>query len=243
MWKQTQRDDPTLKLIIEHRKTGSRISVQQIQNNPSIDRRYFSDWERLYLSQDVLYRKAELNGQEFQQPVIPLSHRDVVFRVLHDRSPGLKWDDVIGQTTILLARDRRIYQQENNCDRCTNWKSYPGKSADLVHIMSTAPMEVLCLDYLSKERSKDGFENILVITDHFSRYAQAIPTRNQTTTTTARVLFDHFVVYYRFPARIHSDDQGQNFESNLIKELCKIAGIDVRYHTLRPYDQQTVRKV
>ena len=77
----------------------------------------------------------------------------------------------------------------------------------------------------SLERSKGGVENILVITDHFSRYAQAIPTRNQTAKTTVRVLFDNFIVHFGFPARIHSD-QGQNFESNLIKELCQIARVE-----------------
>ena len=56
---------------------------------------------------------------------------------------------------------------------------------------------------------------MLVITDHLSRYAQAYPTKNQTTKTTARILFDQFIVHYSFPARIHSD-QGQTFESKLI---------------------------
>ncbi|MCG8076953.1 MAG: DDE-type integrase/transposase/recombinase, partial [Candidatus Thiodiazotropha taylori] len=100
-----------------------------------------------------------------------------------------------------------------------------GRSATLVNITSSSPMEIVCLDYLSLERSKGGEEHILVITDHFSRYAQAIPTRNQTARTTARVLFDNFVVHYGFPARIHSD-QGQNFESKLIKELCQIARVE-----------------
>ena len=62
--RKAQRDDPILKLIIDHLQKGSRISVQQIQNNTLIDRRYFKDWEKLYLCQDVLYRKAELNGHE-----------------------------------------------------------------------------------------------------------------------------------------------------------------------------------
>ena len=55
--------------------------------------------------------------------------------------------------------------------------------------------------------------------------AQAIPTRSETTKTTARVLFDNYIVHYGFPVRIHSD-QGANFESNLIKELCKIPEVE-----------------
>jgi hypothetical protein len=45
------------------------------------------------------------------------------------------------------------------------------------------------MDYLSLERSKGGYENILVITDHFTRYAIAIPTRTQTAKTTAEAFF------------------------------------------------------
>ena len=74
----------------------------------------------------------------------------------------------------------------------------------------------MCLDYLTLESSKGGFENILVISDHFSRYAQAIPTRNETATTTVRVLFDNYIVHYGFPVCIHSD-QGVNFKSNRSK--------------------------
>ena len=83
-------------------------------------------------------------------------------------------------------------------------------------------MEVVCIDYLSIQRSKGGFENILVFTDHYTRYAQAIPTRNQTAQTMA--LFENFFLHYRFPARIHSD-QGANFESQLIQSLCNLTGM------------------
>ena len=63
-----------------------------------------------------------------------------------------------------------------------------------------------------------------MITDHLSRYAQAIPTRNQTAQTTAKVLFENFFVHYGFPVRLHSD-KGANFESKVIQKLCNIAGI------------------
>ena len=85
-------------------------------------------------------------------------------------------------------------------------------------------MELICIDYLCLERSKGGTENILVITDHFTRYAQAIPTRNQSAYTTAKALYENFFVHYGFQAKIHSD-MGANFESKLIRKLCDIAGI------------------
>jgi transposase InsO family protein len=84
---------------------------------------------------------------------------------------------------------------------------------------------LICIDFLSLEQSKGGYDNILVITDHLTRYAQAIPTRNQKAQTTAsRCLWESFIQHYSFPARKHSD-QGRNFESTVIRELCKMAGI------------------
>ena len=68
---------------------------------------------------------------------------------------------------------------------------------------------MVCLDFLSLEPSKSGVENILVISDHFTRYVQAFPTRNQTARTTARVLFENYIAHYGFPAKLHSD-QGQS---------------------------------
>ena len=50
----------------------------------------------------------------------------------------------------------------------------------------------------------------LVITDDFTRYAQAIPTKNQSAKTRARALFDNLICHYGFPAHPHSD-QGCNF--------------------------------
>lgn len=57
------------------------------------------------------------------------------------------------------------------------------------------------------------------MTYHFTRFAQAYSTKNQTDRTTAEVLFNQFIVHYGIPKRIHSD-QGANFEENLIKDLC-----------------------
>ena len=61
--------------------------------------------------------------------------------------------------------------------------------------------------------------------DHFTRFAQAICTKDQSTKTVAKSLWDNFFTIYGFPQWILLD-QGHDFESKLIKELCTMLGID-----------------
>ena len=113
----------------------------------------------------------------------------------------------------------------SKCSMCTCAKapSLP-HCAPLENIITSQPMEMVALDFLTLEDGRGGVANVLVITNHFSKYAVAIPTTNQTARTTACVFFDAFIVHYGFPTRIHSD-QGRNFESKIIKELCAMASM------------------
>ena len=74
-----------------------------------------------------------------------------------------------------IAEDTAAYI--GKCDRCLRRKAVYDR-ATLVNITTTQPLEMLCIDFLSLELAKDGVENILVVTVHFTRYAQAFPTRN-----------------------------------------------------------------
>lgn len=76
------------------------------------------------------------------------------------------------------------------------------------------------MDFLSLEPDTSSTKNILVLTDHFTKFVVA----NQKAKTVAKCLWDNFIVYYGIPERLHTD-QGPDFESQLIKELCEMAGI------------------
>ena len=74
------------------------------------------------------------------------------------------------------------------CSRCLKRKSAP-QVAPLQPILVSQPLELVHLDYLSLEPSKGNIENVLVITDHFTRYALAYASKTQTAQATARILW------------------------------------------------------
>ena len=65
---------------------------------------------------------------------------------------------------------------------------------------------------------------MLVITDVFSKFTVAVPTKDQTASTTAKAIVQEWFYKYGVPIRIHSD-QGRNFESALMKELYALYGV------------------
>ena len=70
---------------------------------------------------------------------------------------------------------------------------------------SSFPLELVCIDYLSLGSCKDEIKDILVVTDHFTKYAKAYPTKGQQATTVPKILHDNFFMHYGFPAKLHSD--------------------------------------
>lgn len=113
------------------------------------------------------------------------------------------------------------------CSSCPRYNLHKSPTiatqGPLVPITTSCPLELLAMDFLKLPLSKDGHQYVLVVTDHFSKYAWAIPTRDQSVTTTAKVLWKHVIRYVGSPRRFHSD-QGANFESAVLMELCSLYG-------------------
>ena len=102
--------------------------------------------------------------------------------------------------------------------------------------MATHSLELVHLDFLCLEPGKGLEENVLVITDHFTRYAQGYVTRTQMAQTMAKTLWDKFIVHYGLPKNILMD-QGCNFESQLVADLCELMGMQKMWTSL--YHPQT----
>ena len=108
--------------------------------------------------------------------------------------------------------------------------------APMLSIESSAPLELIGIDFLHLEKSSGGYEYILLITDHFTRYAQAYATRNKAAKTAANHLYNDFILRFGIPSKV-LHDQGGEFENDLFKHLAKLLGIqDMR---TPPYHPET----
>ena len=240
-WMKEQRADPNLTVIIKLIESGQLQKRKQHGKDTSEVKSLLRIRKSLKLVKDILYRKAYIDNSSSKkiqwQLVVPKAFRSRALAGCHD--------DVGYQgrmRTLSLLRERFFWpgmqseamQHVMKCTRCLRRKT-PSHVAPLQPIHVTQPLELVHMDYLSLEPSKGNIENVLVITDHFTRYALAYPSKTQNAQATARILWDNFICHYGFPEKFISD-QGRNFESDLIKELCKIAGVK-KLHTT-PYHPQ-----
>ena len=95
--------------------------------------------------------------------------------------------------------------------------------ASMESVMATHPLELVHIDYLCLELGKGKEENVLVVMDHLTCYAQAYVTKSPMVQTTTKTLWDNFIVHYGLQEKFLSD-QGRNFESEIIADLCKLTG-------------------
>ena len=239
-WQQAQEVDPVLGIIIRRLKAGmlDQDCCKQA-NSPKLNQ-YKKEWNNLISQKGILYRQArprELNETHLQL-VLPPTFREVALKGCHDEVGHLGLErmlDLMHGRFFWPHMAVQVKEHIGKCHPCLAFKARQPK-APLENIMPTHPLELVHLDFLCLEPGKGQEENVLVITDHFTRYAQAYVTRTQMAQTMAKTLWDKFIVHYGLAEKILTD-QGCNFESQLVADLCELIGVQ-KIQT-SPYHLQT----
>lgn len=188
-------------------------------------------WDKLVEREGVVYRCVQRpdGGEENLQVLLPSSLRRDILQGLHQEHghQGI-------ERTIELVRQRcywpgmtaEVAQWCQECERCQSAKNTgPVAHSFMGHLLASQPNEILAIDFTLLEASRSGLENVLVMTDVFTKFTLAIPTRDQRAETVAQVLVNEWFYKFGVPGRIHSD-QGRNFESMLMRQLCLLYGIE-----------------
>ncbi|CAI5669579.1 unnamed protein product [Oreochromis niloticus] len=224
--RQKQRLDPALNAVVTQLETGQTPPPSLRAELPELPL-LLRELSRLELQNGVLYRKRQTGPDISFQLVLPEELRPMVFQHLHNNMGHLGND-----RTIDLVRARfywpkmqvSVEKMISTCERCVRRKCKPERAAPLMNIQTSRPLELVCIDYLSIEPDQSNTKDVLVMTDHFTKFAVAVPTPNQRARTVAKALWENFIVHYGVPERLLSD-QGPDFESKTISELCEIIGM------------------
>ena len=112
----------------------------------------------------------------------------------------------------------QVNENVEKCHQCIIFKAKQQKAA-MESTVATHPLELVHTENLWLQPGKGKEENALVVTDHFTQYAQGYITQLQM----VKVLWDNFIVHYGLQEKIHLN-QGRNFESEVITNLCRLTG-------------------
>lgn len=230
-----QKGDKTVGRLWHYWEKKHPPTLRQLMKEEKSGRKLLREWKRIKEEDGVLYRVVQVNGRDTWQMLLPDSLKCKVLRSVHDDMGH----QAVEKTTLLarsrcywpgLASDVADYCRK--CERCTLAKAGKKLHPTMGSLTASRPLEILAIDFTVLEKSSSGIENVLVLTDVFTKFTQAIPTKDQKATTVARVLVKEWFVRFGVPKRIHSD-QGRNFESKVIQELCKI--YDITKSRTAPY--------
>ena len=241
-WEAAQKQDPNLAAIIRWLKEGCKgvarrdgpAKYASAGTNNDLNS-YNGDRASLVLKNGLAYRrrKDETRNLVFFQFLVPHGSRGQAIKGCHEDvgHPGR-------DRTRALLKERFHWPTlmedaaaaVKNCKMCLALNSKGSSTKAPLHpIAARMPMELIHVDFLRIEvppvagKSPSEFRNILVISDHYTRFAVAILCRDQTAASAAKALWDGFFMSYGFPEKIITD-QGKAFESRLFRELCALAG-------------------
>ena len=177
-------------------------------------------------------RNEDANGRSHLQVVASKVSRSDIMHHLHDGIAG----GHLGEAKTLSRLRERFYWPGNandvrvwckTCSHCAAIKNPTHtRRAPLQSMLAGYPMQIVAVDIVGPFPSREsGNTSVLVASDYFSKWVEAYGIPYQEAVTVATKLVDELFCRFSIPEQIHSD-QGWQFESNLVQEICKLLHVN-----------------
>lgn len=216
-WGALQRADQQLANVIE---SVSSSNKSMIANSP-----LYHSWSRLKFDGRVL--------KFCNRIVVPtVSRMSLMSKVhnFHGHEQASKLFDRLKTNYYWPKMGDDIKSFVGACDVCQRTKSRVMDETDLGHIVDVddlKPLSFWSVDLQGPYHStRHGKRYIIVAIDYFTKWVEAACLRDATAVSTAKFLVENIILRHGVPENMSIlADQGSNFESKLIKELCQLYGI------------------
>ena len=219
--RKAQDQEDWIKRIKDVKEFQKNMTTVDVAKESFQFKRLWRELHNLELSSDkILYRK----GDENNQVMLPCRLKPLVFKELHADMGHLGYD-----RTLQLIKERFFWPKMYDdikyfvirickCIKDKTPNTLP--QAPLKTITFSSTMELIGLDFLHLDTCTGGFQYLLVITDHLTRYTQVYPTRNKEAKTAAAKLFNDYMLRFGTPDK-NPHDQGREFENKLYLHACQ----------------------
>ena len=237
-----QAEDDDIAPVLNAVKEGNVPPGDTTKSWSRDSRLLLQQWEMLTIKHDALWRQFS-DGKKVRLQLVLLSrlHKKVI-RDLHEGAVS----GHLGEEKVLSQLKERFYWPGcgeavrtwcRQCKICASRKmTIPSRKAKLQTIQAGYPMQVVSVDIMGPlPETTDGCRYVLVAADHFTRWVEVYAIRNQEAITVAKKLVDKMFCRFSPPEQLHSD-QGRQFESDLIAEICKL--LEIRKTHTTPYHPQ-----
>ena len=239
---EAQKADPVIAPVMTGVLTGTRPRKEMWKQLSRQSKLLMRNFSKLKVVEGLLVRETV----KYTQVVLPETYHQLVYVELHEKMAHLGAEKVINLAAQRfywpnMGRDIEEYIRKK-CRCVVSKKPNVAERAPLVPIHATYPFEMVSLDFLKLDKCKGGYEYVLVIVDHFTRFCQMYATRKKSSKAAASKLWGEFIMQFGFPKRIHHDLGGE-FNSDMFRELHRLSG--VKSSNTTPYhpegDGQTER--
>ena len=150
-------------------------------------------WDQICQKDGLLYRIVhDPQEGEIEQLILPKCLQKKVKQGLHG---GIRHQGV--ERTLHLVRTHcywpgmheDITSYVKSCERCVLAKvPHRRIRISLGNLLASRPLDVLIINFTVNESASSRRENVLVMTDVFTKLTLAVPTKDQKAVTTAKVL-------------------------------------------------------
>ena len=199
-----QHQDNQISPILEYVKKDQKPPKKFVyQIKSKLSRKLALQWDRLILKQGVLHWLYIFNEIEYHQLILPQCFHRKILISLHDHMGHQGMDRTINLLKERVYWPSMVKDAQNwvtGCHLCQVARGdYNQPKPRIGHLEANNPLDLVCLDFTKIDPSKTGKENVLVITDAFSKFSLAFCTPNQMAKTVAKVLVEKMVSRLRHP--------------------------------------------